>query len=829
MIKRKNSNIPLFSSRFSRNALYSMYFAGLIGLNDGKRTITIDHLILGILINPNSVVSKMLDAVGVDRRAFMTEYVSEEAVAKIVAIEVSDSKIRNAVEKLRIDKNLISLIIEAFKIARDLNHVYVGTEHLLMASFKFNSSLKTKLDSLGITEKSIKRIVFDFVSYPQGILTGDGKGERRLPDVLSHFGEDLVSKAEKGKLDPLIGREVEIENIINVLSRRKKNNPLIVGEPGVGKTTLVEGLAQRISQNMVPDSLIGSRVIQINVNKIVAGSNMRGDVEGKMTAIISAAKENPSTILFFDDIHTLLSSGPGSAGGVDIAGILKPELTSGKIRVIGITTTSGYKTIFEDDAAFNRRFQPVLVEEPTLSQSIMILKKLSKLLESYHGVKINNDAIDLAVTLSDRYISDRNLPDKAIDLLDEACALIRIKTEYKTNLGKIEDEFKQIQDEKEKAILRGDMQVAQNFRVMEETLGEKIMQVKSERGKKLNKEKVVSEDSVKKVISEWTGIPISTLTTEESSALKNLSKNLGSRVIGQTDAVEKVADAIKRGRTGISDVTRPWASFLFLGPTGVGKTELAKVLAKELFGDDDKLIQIDMSELMEMHSVSKLIGSPPGYVGYREGGQLTEKVRQNPYSVVLFDEIEKAHGDVLNILLQILEYGHLTDGKGNKVSFKNTVIILTSNVGVDELKIGGTVGFKAIESKGFEWDYEVVREKLLQELKEYLRPELLNRLDDVVVFRPLTRKEVTKIVDIMVAEFNERISTQNIHVEVDSKVKRLLLKEGFDQEYGARPLRRAIQQYLETVVADYIINKGIKKKLTKLILTVEKGVVVVKN
>ena len=389
MIRKKNSSTPLFSSRLSRNALYSLYFAGLIGLNTGKKTISIEHLVLGILINPNSVVSKMLDTVGVDRRNFVAEYIDEALVRKIVTTQLSDVKIRAEVEVLSLEKDVSLLLVEAFKIARDLNHVYIGTEHLLMASFKFNTKLKTKLDSLGITEKSIKRIVFDFVSYPQGILTGDGRGERKLPDVLSHFGEDLVSKAERGKLDPLIGREVEIENIINILSRRKKNNPLVVGEPGVGKTTLVEGLAQRIAQNMVPNSLIGSRVIQINVNKIVAGSNMRGDVEGKMTAILSAAKENPSIILFFDDIHALLGAGSSSTGGVDIAGILKPDLTSGKIRVIGITTSSGYKTIFEDDAAFNRRFQPVLVDEPSISQSMMILEKLSKILEAHHGVKID--------------------------------------------------------------------------------------------------------------------------------------------------------------------------------------------------------------------------------------------------------------------------------------------------------------------------------------------------------------------------------------------------------------------------------------------------------
>ena len=818
--------IKKVTSRMSKSALMSIY-VGAIFANYSKRNILlVDDLLRAIAINPFGIVSKMLSAIGFDKDKLLWGYrkmvVNFDDMVKVVTKDI---------ERIKLSAEIKAIIVDAYKIAHDLGHVYVGTEHLFLAALKRSSKVKDKFKELGIDEKTATRLVLDYVSYPRGILTGLKHTPKGMRRVLDMFGEDLVEFAKKGKIDPLVGREEELEKVINVLSRRKKNNALIVGEPGVGKTSLVEGLAQKIMQNLVPPSLRDSHIIRVNVNKILAGSNMRGDVEEKVMAIIRAAKADLSTILFFDDIHTLLGAGSVSGGGVDIASILKPELTSGEIRCIGVTTLSGYRTIFEDNAAFNRRFQQILISEPTTKETIQILQKTSGILERHHNVKIDPGAIGAVARLSSRYVGDRNLPDKAIDLLDESCATVKIMAESSLNLGKLEKEYKGVKTQKEIAVKKGNIAKAYNLRIMEENLKSHLDEIRSQRVKSIQGMKVVTQDVIRKVISEWTGIPVSTLTTGEASSLKTLDKTIGKRIIGQSEAIEKVVAAIKRGRTGISDVNRPWSSFLFLGPTGVGKSELAKELARQLFGDRNRLVQIDMSELMEMHSVSKLIGSPPGYVGYKEGGQLTEKVRNNPYSVVLFDEIEKAHEDVLNILLQILEYGQVTDGKGHKVSFKNTVIILTSNVGIDELKIGNTVGFKAVETRDFEWDYETVKTKLLGELKDYLKPELLNRLDDVIVFRPLRKKEVEKIVDIMIREFNERISEQWLSIEIDSKVRALLLKDGFDQEYGARPLRRAIQRNLETVVADYIIDNGtaVGKKRVKLLLTVgNKGVVVAK-
>lgn len=814
--KNKQNNTNSVLSRLSKNVVYSLYLAGFFSKKLSKNEIGVDEIIIGIVTNPYSIIKKMIDAIGFDRKKILEKYI--EYINE--GISFNDELI-SEVEKLDFSEQVKEVLIYSYQISKSMGHVYVGTEHIFLACLRVKTQLTDKLKVLGLNEKSVRRLVLDFGSYPKGLLTDTDEQKGDVSPVLSMFGYDLVNLAEKNLLDPIIGRDKEIESIINVLSRRKKNNPLIVGEPGVGKTSLIEGLAQRVVQKLVPASLRDIKIIKIDVNKIIAGSTMRGEVEEKMMAILKAASDDPSIILFFDDIHNLLGLGSAPGSGTDVTGILKPELTNGKLRCIGVTSTSGYKTIFEDDAAFNRRFQPIIIPELTIDQTINVLKRISTILEKYHRVDITNDAIKSAVLLSKRYINDRNLPDKAIDLLDEACARVRVNVEYAMNLGKIESEYDELVKNKENAVKKGDLEKAQKLRVIQEEIKNKIDELSEKKEKLLKKSKLVTEELVRTVISEWTSIPISTMSTGETSLLKRLDKVLSNRVVGQSEACEKVASAIKRGRTGISDEDRPWSSFLFLGPTGVGKSELAKVLAREMFGDEDALIQIDMSEMMEMHSVSKLIGSPPGYIGYKEGGQLTEKVRNNPFSVVLFDETEKAHEDVLNILLQILEYGHLTDGRGLKVSFKNTIIILTSNVGVDQLKTGATVGFKAIEDKIKEWDYEVIKKKLLSELKGYLKPELLNRLDEVIVFKPLFTKDISKIIDIMIAEFNERISEMKLKVEIDNKVKKLLLKEGFDQEYGARPLRRAIQKNIENVVADYLISNNFKRdKVTTIDLTV---------
>jgi ATP-dependent Clp protease ATP-binding subunit ClpC len=564
---------------------------------------------------------------------------------------------------------------------------------------------------------------------------------------------------------------------------------------------------------------------------------MRGDVEEKMLAVVREVSNNPKIILFIDEIHTILSSGiPGLPS--DIATVLKPALVREDFRCIGATTTAEYSAYFEEDNALARRFQAVNVEETSVPQTIQILKRIKSILEAHHNVSIGKEALEQAVKLSDRYVSDRFLPDKAIDLLDEAAASKKLEVEKEYGeISELSSQIKTIQKEKERAIKNGDMKHAQRLEKQTERLETKIerLEIKRERTQK-SKEFEVGVDTVREIISKWTGIPVTTLGSNEKSTLLNLDKRLKEEVVGQEEAVEAVASAIKRARTGISATDRPWATFLFLGPTGVGKTELAKALTRELFGNEDRLIQIDMSEMMEMHSVSKLIGSPPGYVGYREGGQLTEQIKRQPHSVILFDEIEKAHVDVLNILLQILEYGHLTDGKGRRVNFKNTVVILTSNIGAEDIKRNKVLGFVGDKDeqgeksdKEIEAAYEGMKDELDRKVKEVLRPELINRLDDIVIFRALTRRDARKIVDLLVSELNDRLKEQKMKVQIDKKVKDFVIAKGFSEEYGARPLRRTLQDRVENVLANYLLEKGSKatSKMTTVPLTVKNDEVVV--
>jgi len=584
----------------------------------------------------------------------------------------------------------------------------------------------------------------------------------------------------------------------------------------VGKTALIEGLAQRVVKGEVPESLRGARIIALDVTGIVAGSKMRGDMEEKMMAVISEVSTSPRTILFIDEIHTILSMGAVSGGGLDLAGILKPALVHGDFRCIGATTVSDYGRYFEEDTALARRFQQVLLEESSVEETIEILKQMRPLLEKHHNVVITDEALNAAVQLTDQYVSDRYLPDKAIDLMDEAAAARRleIEGEYDELSGAV-SKYNEIRIAKDRAVKKGNLESAAALRKDEVVQKEQISQIKKKRGRvKKTRKYWVDVDLVRNLISGWTGIPLATIGSEESSELIRLEDVLGEYVIGQSEAVLKVAGAIKRARTGVTSGERPWASFLFLGPTGVGKTELAKVLTKKLFGDEDRLIQIDMSEMMEMHSVSKLVGSPPGYVGYREGGQLTERVRRQPHAVILFDEIEKAHIDVLNVLLQILEYGHLTDGKGHRVNFKNTVVILTSNIGAEEIRRDNVLGFEARSGEKDRSDRDIVnaydgmKETLEQELKGTLPPELLNRLDDIVIFRSLTRRDGRKIVDLLLAELNERLTEKRVKVVLEPSAREYILERGFSEEYGARPLRRTIQEYIETPVASYLLKYG---------------------
>lgn len=801
----------------------------------GAREVQPLHLFLALLLIKDGIASRIFRAMKVD---------IEKTVAGITGgIPLSGPVELLSDKNFSISDGVREVINQAYNLSLKNHHVYVGTEHLLVALLDDKEQGFVKeLQSSGIKVDEIRKNIFNFATYPPGVLSkmrpsDDEKG----PSVLNMLGVDLTELAAKGLLDPLVGREEELAQMINILSRRRKNNPIVVGEAGVGKTALVEGLAQKIVKGEVPDLLKGTRIISLDVAAVVAGSKMRGDMEEKMIAVINEIVSSPRTILFIDEIHTILGMGAVGGGGLDLAGVLKPALVKGGFKCIGATTRIDYERYFNEDPALNRRFQKVVVEEASVEDTIHILKQLRSLFEAHHNVVITDSAIFAAAQLSNQYVSDRYLPDKAIDLMDEASAVRRLEVEGGSDdLNRAMEEHESVRGEKEKALAEGNIEKAVKLRRKETELKGMVAELRKKQGLvKRSKKFWVDSDLIRKLISKWTGIPLSTIGESESSKLIKLDEALGRYVVGQGEAVKKVADAIKRARTGVTSGERPWASFLFLGPTGVGKTELAKILTKVLFGDEDRLIQIDMSEMMEMHSVSKLIGSPPGYVGYQEGGQLTEQVRQRPHAVILFDEIEKAHIDVLNILLQILEYGHLTDGKGRRVNFKNTVVILTSNVGAEEIRRDKVLGFEVPDVKKERTDkditraYDGMKEVLEGELKETLPPELLNRLDDIVIFRSLTRKDAREIVDLLLDELNGRLKDNRISVSLEPSAKEFIVEHGFSEEYGARPLRRTIQEYVETPVASYllkygggVVSKGKKPRVLtkKLAVTKARGV-----
>jgi len=694
--------------------------------------------------------------------------------------------------------------------ALQMGHNYIGTEHILLGLLREGEGVAARvLNSFGINleivKDKIKEILNKYPFYPQEDPNASDKTQKRQLKMLGQYGRDLTQLAKDGKLDPVIGRKKEIERIMQILSRRTKNNPILIGESGVGKTAIVEGLAQAIISKDIPANLKNKKIFTLDLGSLVAGSRYRGDFEERLKKVLQEIREDGDIMIFIDEVHTLVGAG-AAEGAIDAASILKPMLARGEIQTIGATTVNEYRKYVEKDKALERRFQPVYVDEPSEYETIEILKGLRDRYESFHNLTITDEALKSAAKLSHRYISDRFLPDKAIDLIDEAASRVRLRNlSNPPDLKMLEKEIEQVSSEKEEAIKSQDFEKAAEFRDREKQLIREKIELEENWGRVNESEKEkVTENEITEVLSSWTGIPVFKLTETESAKLLNMEEELHKRVIGQDEAIKTVSKAIRRSRSGLKDPKRPIGSFIFLGPSGVGKTELAKTIASFLFGKEDALIQIDMSEYMEKHSVSKLVGSPPGYVGYDEGGQLTEKIKRKPYSVILLDEIEKAHPDVFNILLQIFEDGHLTDAQGRRVDFKNTVIIMTSNLGAREIHKNNPLGFKKIEDEDL--SYEEIKNKVMAELKKAFRPEFLNRLDEVIVFHKLTRLQIYQIIDLMITRITLQLEIQGITLNLEETAKELLLEKGYDATMGARPMRRVIQSLIEDPISEKIIS-----------------------
>ena len=747
---------------------------------------------------------------GVAGQVLAMHRVDEEKITKIIE-ELGAPAQEEKRKKMEYSPRLEFLLDNAFQEAVRQNSEKIGTEHLLLAMIKDADCAATR--SLATLNVDLVK-VHDDILHVVGINPKDYEdgleGGRVQGGMLEQFSTDLTAKAAEGKLDPVVGREAEIERLMQVLRRRTKNNPCMIGEPGVGKTAIIEGLASRIAEGIVPEGMREKRILTLDLSGMVAGTKYRGEFEDRMKKLLREVKNDKNVILFLDEIHTIIGAG-GAEGALDAANILKPSMARGEIQLIGATTINEYRKHIEKDAALERRFQPIMVEEPDAELCKKILEGLKAKFEEHHRVIITDDAIDSAIQLSERYINDRHLPDKAIDVLDEACSKVSLRG-YKVpeNLEHMETMFQELLVKKEEEIKAGNFAEASLIQKEQVELGKKIDSTKRRFRKAQEKKQLeVGEEDIAVVISAWTKIPVQKLTETEGVRLRKLEQTLHKRVVGQEEAVTAVAKAVKRGRVGIKSPNRPVGSFLFLGPTGVGKTELAKTLAEALFGKEDAMIRVDMSEYMEKHSVSKMIGSPPGYVGHDDGGQLSEKVRRNPYSVVLFDEIEKAHPDVFNILLQVLDDGHITDSQGRKVDFKNTVIIMTSNAGAKAIVEPKKLGFGAKEDAAE--DYKKMKTNVMEEVKRLFRPEFLNRIDETIVFHALNEEHMKQIVGLMCNELIERVKNQlDIKLIVRDSAKKFIVEKGTDKKYGARPLRRALQNELEDKLAEAILNGDVK-------------------
>jgi ATP-dependent Clp protease ATP-binding subunit ClpC len=766
----------------------------------GHNNIGTEHILLGLVREGEGIAAKALQSLGLEVAKIQEEVENLIGTGKQPMQSIHYTPRAKKVVELSQDE------------ARKLGHSYVGTEHILLGLIREGEGVAARvLNNLGVSLNKARQQVLQLLGSNESQAGRQGRNQQASANTptLDSLARDLTESAKEGNIDPVIGRSKEIERVIQVLSRRTKNNPVLIGEPGVGKTAVAEGLAQQIINNEIPETLRDKRVMTLDMGTVVAGTKYRGEFEDRLKKVMEEIRQANNIILFIDELHTLIGAG-GAEGAIDASNILKPSLARGELQCIGATTLDEYRKYIEKDAALERRFQPIQVDEPTLEETVQILDGLRDRYEAHHRVTITDEAIEAAAQLSDRYITDRFLPDKAIDLIDEAGSKVRLSSyTVPPNLKELEQKLEEVRKEKDAAVQSQEFEKAASLRDSEQRLREELDETKKEwKEKQGQTDSEVTVEDIASVVSIWTGVPVSKLTKDESDRLLNMEEILHDRVIGQSEAVNAVAKAIRRARAGLKDPKRPIGSFIFLGPTGVGKTELARALAEAMFEDEDAMIRIDMSEYMEKHATSRLVGSPPGYVGYEEGGQLTEKVRTKPYSVVLLDEVEKAHPEVFNILLQVLEDGRLTDSKGRVVDFRNTVLIMTSNVGASELKRNKYVGFN-VGDEGQE--HEDMKNKVLDELKKAFRPEFLNRIDETIVFHSLEKKHMKDIVTLMINQLKRRLKDQEIEFTLTDKAVEKIANEGFEPEYGARPLRRSIQKNIEDLLSEELLKENISK------------------
>lgn len=798
----------MYFNRFTQRAKRSIDIGIESAQRLGHKVVGSEHILFGLIKEKEGIAGKVLIQLGLT-----------DSIIKSKLIELKGNA-NEPVEDVTLSPRSKQILELSGMFANKLRTNYIGTEHILLAIVQEGNGTAMKILNLeGIDERAIVQLIIDMMGLEEYSIQQEKeekytvKVQEESLKLLDKYGRNLVKLASQGKLDPVVGREIEIERVIQILSRRTKNNPVVIGDPGVGKTSIIEGLAINIAKGNVPETLKNKSLYTLNMGSMLAGAKYRGEFEDRIKQVIDEVIKNGNVILFIDEIHTIIGAGATGESTIDASNILKPVLSRGELQVIGATTIDEYRKHIEKDSALERRFQPVMLKEPSREESIKILEGIRDKYEDFHKVKISNESLVAAVDLSIRYITDRFLPDKAIDLIDEAASRVRLKIgKSSVKISGLEEEIESIDKEKEKAVMYQDFEKIDKIKKHQENLKKELKEVKQQWNTMAKYIEVVKPEDIAEVVELWTSIPVNKIVESESSKLLRLEKILHERVVGQEQAVKSISRAIRRSRAGLKDPNRPIGSFLFLGPTGVGKTELSKALAEVQFGDENKIIRLDMSEYMEKHAVSRLIGSPPGYVGYEEGGQLTEKVRRDPYSVILLDEIEKAHIDVFNILLQILDDGRLTDSKGRTVDFKNTIIIMTSNVGATKISSQKILGFSTNRNKEEKdkSDYENMKACIMEEVKQKFRPEFLNRIDDIIVFHSLTEEDLDEIVKLMTKELASRLQAMNINLNMTEESIRFISKVGLDLQYGARPLKRAIQKEIENPLSEVILKGDIQ-------------------